>query len=72
MPFAKNVFKNIGKNISKSLNSNYSQKLLDHGKLSATDAFKTSSKRVIQKTAEASSDWISNKIGNKIAKVSKN
>ena len=40
--------KNIGKNINKSLNCKYSQKLLDHAKQSATDAFKTSSKRVMQ------------------------
>ena len=41
--------KNIGKNVSKSLNSKYSQKLLDNAKQSAADAFKTYSKRVIQK-----------------------
>ena len=34
----------MGKNIDK-----YSQKLLDHVKQSATEALKTSSKRVIQK-----------------------
>ena len=71
LSFAKNLFKIIGNNISKSLNSKYSQKLLDHAKLSATHAFKTS-KRVIQKTAEASSDLISNKIANKNIKVAKN
>ena len=37
--------KNIGKNISKSLNTKCSQKLLDHAKQFATDAFKTSSKK---------------------------
>ena len=41
--------KDIGKNISKSLNSKSSQKPLDHAKQSAADAFKTSSKRDIQK-----------------------
>ena len=45
--------KNIGTNISKNLISKYSQKHLDHAKQSATDAFKTSLKRAIQKTAEA-------------------
>ena len=55
--------KNIGKNVSKCLNSKYSQKILDHAKQSATDAFKTSSKRVIQKTAEA--------IADKVTRVSK-
>ena len=48
--------KNIGKNISKSLNRKYSQKFLDRTKQSAADEFKISSKRVIQKTAEATSD----------------
>ena len=44
--------KNIGKNLSKALSGKYSQKLLDHAKNSATDAFKTTSKRIIQKTGE--------------------
>ena len=69
MPFAKNMGKNIGRNISEGLNSKYSQKLLDHAKQSATDAFKTSSKRVIQKTAEATSALIGNKIADKITRV---
>ena len=58
--------KNIGENISKSLNSKYSQKLLDHANQSTADAFETSSKRVIQKTAEATGDLIENKIADKI------
>ena len=41
--------KNISKNISESLISKYCQKLLYHAKQSAIDAFKTFSKRVIQK-----------------------
>ena len=49
-----------------------SQKLLDHAKQSATDVFKTASKRAIQKTAEATGDLIGNKIASKIMKVSKN
>ena len=54
--------KKIGENTSKILSSKYSpgmlvtpQKLPDHAKQSATDALKTSSKRVNQKTAEATS-----------------
>ena len=54
--------KNIGKNINKSLNCKYSQKRLDHAKQSATDAFKTSSKKVMQKAAETTSDLIGNKL----------
>ena len=35
--------KNIDKNISKNLSGKYSQERLDHAKISATDALKTSS-----------------------------
>ena len=45
------------------------QKRLDHAKQSATDAFKTASKRAIQKIAEAACDLIGNKIANKITGV---
>ena len=79
MSFAKNMGRNIGKNIRKSLNCKYSpgvsamrQKLLYHAKQSATGAFKTASKRAIQKTSEATGDLIDNKIANKITGVSKN
>ena len=54
--------RNIGKNISKDLSSKYSQKLLDHAKQSATNAFQTPSKRAIQKTAEATGDLIGKKL----------
>ena len=46
-------------------------KSFDHAKQSTTDSLKISSKRVIQKTAEATDDLIGNKIANKITKVSK-
>ena len=72
LSFTKNVGKNIGKNISKSMSGKYSQKLLDHAKKSATDTLKTSSKRVIQKAAEAAGGLIGNKTSNTITKVSKN
>ena len=45
---------------------------IDNAERSATNAFRTSSKRVIQKTAEASGGLIGNKIANRITKVSKN
>ena len=64
--------KNISKNIIKILSGEYSQKLVDHAKQSATDVFKTASKRAIQKTAQATTDLISKKIVNKITRVSKN
>ena len=48
----------IGKNISKKLNGKCTQKLLNHAKQSAIDATtKVSSRRVIQKTANATGDW---------------
>ena len=55
LSFAKNIGRNIGKTISKNLTSKYSQKL---AKQSATDTFKTASKRGIQKTAESTGDLI--------------
>ena len=57
--------------MGKSLSSKYGQKLLDSTKKSATHAIKTASKRAIQKTAEATSDLIGNKIADKITSVSK-
>ena len=71
LSFAKNMDKNIGKNISKTLSSKNNRKLLDHAKKSATDAFKTSSKRVIQKIAEATGNIKGNKIADKITRASK-
>ena len=52
----------MGRNISKNLTSKYSQKLLDHAKKSATDTLKTSSRRVIRKSGETTSDLIGNKL----------
>ena len=45
-------------------------KYLDHAKQSATDMFKTSSKRVIQKAVEATCNLVGNKITGKITNVS--
>ena len=63
--------KNIDRNISKNLNGKQTQKPFDHDKQSTTDEIKTSSKRVIQKIAEATGDQIGNKIANKITGISK-
>ena len=63
--------KNIGKDISKNLSGKYSQKLLDYAEQTAIDTLKTSSKRVIQKTVEATGDLIDNKISDKYTKSSK-
>ena len=53
------------------LSAKYIQKRLDHAKQSSTDAFKSSSKRVIHKTAEATGDLIGNKIPDRITNISK-
>ena len=60
--FPRNMGKNIGKNISKRSSDKHNQKLLDHAKQSATDALKTSSKRVIPKIPKATCNKIANKI----------
>ena len=61
----------IGKHIIENLSAQYSQKLLDHAEQPATDALKTTSKRVIQKTAETTGDLIGSKIANRIMKTSR-
>ena len=58
--------------MSKNLCDTHRQKCLDHAKKSATNALKTSSKRVIQKVAGETGDLIGNKISNRITNVSKN
>ena len=57
--------------MGKNLSNKYSQKLLDTAKKSTTDLIKTASKRTTQKTAEATSDLIGNKIADKITNASK-
>ena len=65
LSFAKNFGIHTSK-VAKNMNNKYSQKLLDSAKKSATDEIKTTSKRAIQKTAEATGDLIYNKIADKI------
>ena len=57
--------------MGKSLGNKYGWKLLDSAKKSATDAIKTASKRVIQKTAEGTGDLNGNKNADKVTSVSK-
>ena len=64
-------FLSFAKNIGKNVSNKYGQKLLDSAKKFTTDATKTASNRAIQKTAEATSDFIGNKIADKITSVSK-
>ena len=75
LSFAKDMGKNIARNISINLSGKYGPVVLamhqelDHSKQSATAAIKISSKRVIQKTAEATGDLIGNKIANAAGKT---
>ena len=64
-------FLSFAKNIGKNLINKYGQKLLDSAKKSTADAMKTTSKRALQKTAEATGDLIGNKIADKITSASK-
>ena len=61
--------KSIGKNISKNVSGKYSQKRLDQGKQFPKHKLKTTSKRVIQKTAETTGNLIVNKDADKITKA---
>ena len=56
---------------ARRMSNKYGKKLVDTAKKCATDAIKTASKRAIQKAAEATCDFIGNKIADKIASVSK-
>ena len=53
------------------MSGKYNQKRLDHAKQSATDALKTTPKRLNQKTVEATDELIGNKFADKIIKSSK-
>ena len=57
-----------GKYVSKYLGGKFSQKLINHSKQSATDTLKTTSKRVIQKTAKPTGDLICNEMTGAVAK----
>ena len=56
---------------ARNLNNKYGQKLFNSAKKSAADAFKISSKRAIQKTAEATEDLVGNTIANKVTSIFK-
>ena len=56
---------------ARSMSNKYGQKLVDTVKKSPADAIKATSKRAIQKTAEATGGLIGNKIADKITRVSK-
>ena len=64
-------FLSFAKNIGKKLSHKFSQKIIDAGKKSATDAIKTAWQQAIQKTAEATGGLIGNKIADRITRISK-
>ena len=51
-------FLSFAKNMGKSLSNKCGQKLIHSAKKSTTDAIKTASKTIIQKTAEATGDLL--------------
>ena len=61
----------FAKNMGKTLSNKYAQKPLDSAKKSTTHAIKSASKKVIQKTAEATGNLIGNKTADEITTFSK-
>ena len=56
---------------AKNCGNKYGKKLMDTATKTGIDAAKTASKRVVQKTAEATRDLIGNKIADKITLITK-
>ena len=56
---------------ARKLGDRYGKKLIDTATKTGIDAAKTASKRVVQKTAEATGDLIGNKIADNITSIGK-
>ena len=56
---------------ARKFGNKYGKKLMDIASKTVIDAAKTASKRVVRKTAEATGDFIGNKIADKITSVGK-
>ena len=56
---------------ARKFGNKYGKKLMDIASKTGIDAAKTASKRVVRKTAEATGDFIGNKIADKITSVGK-
>ena len=56
---------------TKIFGNKYGKKLMDTATKTGIDATKTTSKRIVQKTAEATGDLIGNKIADKITPTGK-
>ena len=57
--------------LARKLGDRYGKKLIDAAAKTEIDAAKTASKRVVQKTLEATGDLIANKIADKITSIGK-
>ena len=62
-------FLSFARNIGKNLSNKYGQKLIDTAKRSTSDAIKITSKRVVQKSVEATGNLTGNKIADKITSI---
>ena len=56
---------------ARKVGDEYGKTLMDTATRTGIDAAKAASKRVVQKTAKATGDWIGNKIAEKITSVGK-
>ena len=56
---------------ARKLGDKFGKRLMDTATKTGIDAAKTTSKRVVQKTAEAAGDLIGNKIADKITSIGK-
>ena len=56
---------------AKKFGNNYGKKLMDTATKTGIDAPKMASKRILQKTAEATGDLIGNKLADKITSIGK-
>ena len=57
--------------LKKKIGNKYGKELMDTATRTGIDAAKTVSKRVVQKTAEATGDLIGNKLADKITSIAK-
>ena len=57
--------------LARRLVDKYGKRLMDTARKTGTDAAKTASKRVVQKTSEATGDLTRNKIADKITSLGK-
>ena len=69
--FRKNVKGSGFLSFARKLGDKYGKKLIDTATKTGIDAAKSASKRVVQKTAEATGDLIGNKTADKITSVGK-